>query len=95
MGKIKTLEIVIRGDIIEKNIILRLAENLRASGLRADFSSNIVVPPFLKAVEKRYPSLAILYATVDIEDLFKFKALMEELYKKKECTLISMTVLEE
>lgn len=46
MGKIKTLEIVIRGDIIEKNIILRLAETLRASGLRADFSSNIVVHLF-------------------------------------------------
>ncbi|MCD6263655.1 hypothetical protein DRO56_03120 [Candidatus Bathyarchaeota archaeon] len=94
MGKIKTLEIVVRGDIIEKNLILMLAEALRDSKLRADFSSNIVVPPFLKAVERRYPSLAVLYATVDIEDLFKFRALIEELCEREECCLISLTVLD-
>jgi len=95
MGKIKTLEVIIRGHIIEDNIILRLAEELQASGLQADFSSNIVVPPFLKAVEKHYQSLGILYATVDLEDLFKFKSLIKELCKKHECSLISLTVLEE
>ena len=50
MGKLKTIEIIIRGDIIERNVLLKLAERLRGRGLRADFSSSIAVPPFLKAV---------------------------------------------
>ncbi len=62
MGKIKTVEIIVRGDIIEKNIILKLANRLRDSKLRADFNASIAVPPFLVASEKRYPSLAVLYA---------------------------------
>ncbi len=94
MGKLRTVEIIIRGDIIERNIILKLVERLRESGLRADFSSSsIAVPPFLKAVEKRYPSLAVLYATVDLEDLFSFKALVEELCSQEECTILSFKEL--
>lgn len=93
MGKIKTVEIVVRGDIIEKNIILKLANRLKESKLRADFSSSIAVPPFLEAVEKRYPSLAILYGTVDIEELFQFKALVEDLCCDEECLVVSFTEL--
>lgn len=89
MGKIKTVEIVIRGDIVEKNLLLKLADMLKASELRADFSSNVTVPPFLVAVEKHYPSLAVLYATVDLEDLFQFKALVEELCRSETCEIIS------
>ena len=89
MGKIKTVEIVIRGDIVEKNLLLKLADMLKASELRADFSSSVAVPPFLVAVEKRYPSLAVLYATVDLEDLFQFKALVEELCRNETCEIIS------
>ena len=89
MGKIKTLEILVRGDIIERNIILKLANRLKDSKLRADFSCSITVPPFLKAVEKRYPSLAVLYATVDIEDLFQFKALIESICREEECNILS------
>ena len=39
---IKTVEIIVRGDIIEKNIILKLGEKLKVSKLRADFSSSVV-----------------------------------------------------
>jgi len=93
LGKIKCIEILVRGDIIERNIILKLANRLKASKLRADFSSSITVPPFLKAVEKHYPSLAVLYATVDIEDLFQFKALLESLCCEEECSILSFTDL--
>ena len=93
MGKIKTLEILVRGDIIERNIILKLASRLKDSKLRADFSSSIAVPPFLKAVERRYPSLAVLYVTVDIEDLFQFKALIESICREEECSILSCTEL--
>ena len=93
MGKIKTVEIIVRGDIIEKNIILTLAEKLKTSRLRADFTSSIAVPPFLMAVEKRYPSIAVLYGTVDLEDLFQFKALIEEVCKEETCSMVSFKEL--
>jgi hypothetical protein len=93
MGKIKTVEIIVRGDIIEKNIILKLAKKLKDSKIRADFSSSVTVPPFLVAVEKRYPSLAVFYGTVDLEDLFQFRALVKELCHEADCTIISFTEL--
>ena len=93
MGKIKTVEIIVRGDIIEKNIILTLAEKLKRSRLRADFTSSIAVPPFLMAVEKRYPSIAVLYGTVDLEDLFQFKALIEEVCEEEACNMVSFKEL--
>ena len=93
MGKIKTVEIIVRGDIIEKNIILTLAEKLKISRLQADFSSSIAVPPFLMAVEKRYPSIAVLYGTVDLEDLFQFKALIEDVCREENCNMVSFTEL--
>jgi len=93
VGKIKTVEILVRGDIIEKNIILKLADRLKESKLRADFSCSVTVPPFLKAVEKHYPSLAVLYATVDIEDLFQFKALLRDLCREEACSILSITEL--
>jgi len=51
LGKIKTVEIIVRGDIIEKNLILKFANRRRESKLRAYSSSTIAVPPVLKAVE--------------------------------------------
>lgn len=93
MGKIKTVEIIVRGDIVEKNIVLKLANRLRDSKLRADFNANIVVPPFLVASEKHYPSLAVLYGTVDLEDLFQFKALFESLCCEEDCDIISFKEL--
>ncbi|MGD2200651.1 MAG: hypothetical protein PVJ38_03330 [Candidatus Bathyarchaeota archaeon] len=93
MGKIKTVEIIVRGDIIEKNVILKLANKLKESKIRADFSSSVAVPPFLEAVEKQYPSLAVFYGTVDLEDLFQFRALVRELCQEVGCTIISFTEL--
>jgi hypothetical protein len=93
MGKIKTVEIIVRGDIIEKNMILKLANRLRDSKLRADFNANIAVPPFLVASEKRYPSLVVLYGTVDLEDLFQFKAMFESLCREEDCDVISFKEL--
>jgi hypothetical protein len=93
MGKPVTVEVIIRGDIIERNIILKLANRLRESRLRADFSSCIAVPPFLMAVERRYPSLAVLYATVDIEDLFQFKAFIQNLCAEESCIIHSIREL--
>lgn len=93
MGKIRIVEIIVRGDIVEKNVILELANRLRDSKLRADFSSSIAVPPVLMATEKRYPSLAVLYGTVDLEDLFQFKALVEDLFCDTDCEIISFKEL--
>jgi len=93
MGKIKTVEVIVRGDIIEKNIILKLANRLRDSKLRADFNASIAVPPFLEASEKHYPSLAVLYGAVDLEDLFQFKAMFEALCCEEECEIISIKEL--
>ena len=93
MGKIKTGEVIVRGDIIEKNIILKLANRLRDSKLRADFNASSAVPPFLEASEKHYPSLAVLYGSVDREDLFQFKAMFEDLCCVEECEIISFKEL--
>jgi hypothetical protein len=93
MGKIKTVEVIVRGDIIEKNIIVKLGDRLRDSKLRADFNASIAVPPFLQASAKHYPSLAVLYGAVDLEDLFKFKALFEDFCSGEECEIISFKEL--
>ena len=51
------------------------------------------MPPFLKASEKHYPSLAVLYGSVDREDLFQFKAMFEDLCCEEECEIISFKEL--
>ena len=93
MGKIKTVEVIVRGDIIEKNIIVKLGDKLRDSKLRADFNASIAVPPFLQASAKHYPSLAVLYGAVDLEDLFQFKAMFEDFCSEEECEIISFKEL--
>ena len=93
MGKIKTVEVIVRGDIIEKNIIVKFGDKLRNSKLRADFNASIAVPPFLQASEKHYPSLAVLYGTVDLEDLFQFKAMFKDFCSEEECEIISFKEL--
>ena len=93
MGKIKTVEVIVRGDIIEKNIIVKLGNRLRDSKLRADFTASIAVPPFLQASAKHYPSLAVLYGAVDLEDLFQFKAMFEDFCCEEECEIISFKEL--
>ena len=93
MGKIKTVEVIVRGDIIERNIIVKLGDRLRDSKLRADFNASIAVPPFLQASAKHYPSLAVLYGAVDLEDLFHFKAMLEDFCSEEECEIISFKEL--
>ena len=93
MVNIKTIEIVIRGNIIEKNIIWKLGQRLRDSKLQADFSSTIMVPPFIKAYERDFPSLAILYGTVVLEELFQFKALVEEVCASEDVEVITLREL--
>lgn len=93
MGKTKTLEVIIRGDLIERNILLKLGQALADSKLRADFSASIIVPPFQKAMVKRYPSLGVLHVVVDIEDLFQFEALLKELLCVEKCEVASIREL--
>jgi hypothetical protein len=90
MGKLKTLEVIIRGDLIEKNIILKLGQMLNETNLRADFSASIAIPPFVKAVEKRYPSVCVLHVTVDREDRFQFEKLLKECACVEGCEIVSI-----
>ena len=85
-----TVEIVLRGDIIEKNVIKILGQKLETSKLKADFSSNISVPPYVKASKKNLPSLAVLYGTVEIEDLFTFKSLIKKTCESIQVNIVSM-----
>jgi len=93
MTKIITVEIVLRGDIIEKNVIKKLGMKLRDSNLKADFSSNISVPPYVKASKRNLPSLAVLYGTVEIEDLFLFKSLVEKTCNAEQVEIVSIMEL--
>ncbi len=95
MGKVKTLEVIVRGNLVERNLVLRLGQALKDSKLRADFSASIIVPPFQKAVSKKYPSLGIFYAMVDLEDIFRFQTLLKNLCCEENCELISIHELEE
>ncbi|MCS7123834.1 MAG: hypothetical protein NZ932_00230 [Candidatus Bathyarchaeota archaeon] len=93
MGKLKTLEVIIRGDIIERNLVLKLGRKLSETKLRADFSASIMVPPFLKAVEKRYPSVCVLHMTVDVEDKFQVERLLKDLLCAENCEIVSIREL--
>lgn len=91
MGKLKTLEVIIRGDLIEKNIILKLGQMLSETNLRVDFSASIAIPPFIKkAVEKCYPSVCVLHVTVDREDRFQFEKLLKECACVEGCEVVSI-----
>ena len=88
--KIQMVEIVVRGDLVEQNLVLRLGQALKREKLKADFSATIVVPPFQKATERKYPSLGVIYAMVNLEDIFKFTSLLEDVVCKENCELVSM-----
>jgi len=93
LGKIKTLEVIIRGDIVEKNIVLKLGKMLSETDLRADFNASVVIPPFIKAVEKRYPSVCVMHVTLDREDRFSFEKLLKECICKEGCEIVSICEL--
>ncbi|MEM2337782.1 MAG: hypothetical protein QXT44_04015 [Candidatus Bathyarchaeia archaeon] len=90
LGKLQTLEVVIRGDIIERNIVLKFGKKLEETKLRADFSASIVVPPFIKAIEKRYPSICVLHIMVDIEDKFHVEKLLKDFIRAENCEIVSI-----
>lgn len=93
MGKLKTFEVIIRGDIIERNIVLKLGRKIGETKLRADFSASIVVPPFIKAIEKHYPSICVLHMTVDIEDKFQLEKLLKDFVCAENCEIVSINEL--
>jgi hypothetical protein len=94
MGQIQFLEIIIRGNLMIRQIIRKIGEQLQASNLEADFSSTIVVPPWRMATKLEYPSLAVLHAEVNAKDMFHFESMLKELLDEENCQLISFDKLE-
>ncbi|MCW4048102.1 MAG: hypothetical protein NWE89_00045 [Candidatus Bathyarchaeota archaeon] len=89
MAKQVTIEIIVRGDILDNNILRKFATKLKTRKYSADFTSSVTVPPFLVATEKRYPSLAVLYAMVDLENIFDMKNILDELADEENLEIIS------
>lgn len=89
MAKMITVEIVVRGDIIDNNVLSKFAEKLKCQKYACDFTTSVTVPPFMVAVEKHYPSLAVIYVMVDLENLFDVKRLLEELAREESLEIIS------
>lgn len=94
LGKLKCVEIIIRGDLLLRRVVLKIGERLQASELAADFTSTIVVPPFRMAMRLQYPSLAVLHALVEAEDLYKFRTMLEEILEQERCQIVSIETLE-
>ena len=93
MAKQVTVEMVVRGDIIDNNVLRKFAMKLKEQSFKIDFTSSIVVPPFLVAAEKKYPSLAVLYATLDLENIFATRKLLVELAEEEDLELITFKQL--
>jgi hypothetical protein len=88
-----TVEIVVRGDIIENNILVKFAKKLEKQKYRADFTTSVAVPPFLVASEKHYPSLAVMYSLIELENIFLLKKLVDELALEENLEIISFKQL--
>lgn len=93
VAKIVTVEMIIRGDIIDNNVLRKFADKLKAQRFQADFTSSVAIPPFLVASEKQYPSLAVLYGQVEIEYIFELKRLLEELAEQEKLEIITFKQL--
>lgn len=93
MSKQVTIEIIIRGDIIDNNVLRKFASKLKEQKFTVDFTTSVTVPPFLVASEKNYPSLAVMYTMVDLEHLFQVKKLLDELVKEEKLEIISFKQL--
>ncbi len=94
MGQMQYVEIIIRGDLMIRQIIRKIGEKLQETDIDADFSSTIVVPPWRMATKIEYPSLAVLHAEVMAKDVFRFEALLQELLEQEQCQLIALNKLE-
>lgn len=77
-----------------RQVIRKIGERLQETGMEADFSSTIVVPPWRMATKLQYPSLAVLHAEVDSKDVFHFETFLKELLEQEQCHLISLNKLE-
>lgn len=93
MAKQVTVEMIVRGDIIDNNVLRKFAMKLKEQSFKIDFTSSIAVPPFLVAAEKKYPSLAVLYATLDLENIFATRKLLVELAEEEDLELITFKQL--
>ena len=88
-----TVEIIVRGDIIENNILAKFASKLKEQKFTVDFVTSVAVPPFLVASEKHYPSLAVMYTMVDLENKFQLKKVLDELTEEEKLDIISFKQL--
>lgn len=93
LAKQITVEIIVRGDIIDNNILRKYAMKLKEQSFTIDFTSSVAVPPFLVAAEKKYPSLAVLYATLNLENIFETRKLLVELAEEEDLEIISFKQL--
>ena len=93
MAKQVTVEIIVRGDILDNNVLRKFALKLKKQSFTIDFTSSVAVPPFLVASEKRYPSLAVLYATLNLEHIFTTRKLLVELAEEEDLEIISFKQL--
>ena len=84
---------IVRGDIIDNNVLRKFAMKLKEQSYTIDFTSSITVPPFLVAAEKKYPSLAVLYATLNLENIFETRKLLVELSEEEDLEIISFKQL--
>ena len=89
MAKVVTVEIVVRGDIIDNIILRKFANKLKNQKFTVDFTTSVAVPPFMVAAEKNYPSLAVMYLMVDLENIFDVKNLLDELAQEERLEIIS------
>lgn len=94
MGQMQFFEIIIRGDLLLRQIIRKLGEQIQETEIEADFSSAIVVPPWRMATKLQKPSLGVLHAEVNAKDVFRFESLLRELLEKEQCQLVSLDKLE-
>ena len=93
MTKNVCVEIVVRGDIIDNIILRKFADKLKKQRFTSDFVTSVAVPPFLVAAEKNYPSLAVMYLMVDLENFFDVKRLLDELAHEERLDIISFKQL--
>ena len=93
LAKQITVEIIVRGDIIENNILKKFALKLKEQKFTVDFTTSVAVPPFLVASEKHYPSLAVMYTMVDLENLFQLRKVLDEVVEEEKLDIISFKQL--
>lgn len=93
LAKQVTVEMIVRGDIIDNNVLRKYATKLKEQSFTVDFTTSVAVPPFLVAAEKNYPSLAVLYATLNLENIFEARKLLVELAEEEDLEIISFKQL--